>query len=78
VFPWDVNVPKNVNNQYVHTYIQKNKHPDVHILLYILWIQNLVNVTMGCEISHKNTKYTEVVKYTNTKRISHKTNQIFH
>jgi hypothetical protein len=48
------------------------------MLLYILWIQNLVNVTMGCEISHKNTKYTEVVKYTNTIRISNKTNQILH
>ena len=56
VFQWDVNVPKNINNQYVHTYIQTNKHPDVRILLHLLWIQNLAIVTMGCDISHKNTK----------------------
>jgi len=60
---------------YIHTY---KKQRDLRILLYILWIQNLVNVTMGCEISHKNTKYIEVIKYTNTIRILHKTNQILH
>jgi hypothetical protein len=50
-------------------YIQTKKQTDVRILLYILWIQNLVNVTLGCEISHKYTKYTEVAKYKNTIRI---------
>jgi hypothetical protein len=45
---------------------------DVRILLYILWIQNLVNVTMRREINHKNTKYTNIT------RISHKTIQMLH
>jgi hypothetical protein len=46
--------------QYIHiciyTYVHAHTHTHTHT--YIGWIQNLVKLTRGCGISHKNTKYT--------------------
>jgi hypothetical protein len=33
--------------------------------LYILWIQNLVDVTIGCGVSHTDTKCTQLVHCNN-------------
>jgi hypothetical protein len=43
-----------------------------YILLYIPHIQNLVKVTKGGGVSHKNTKYIQLVKYKDVIRISHR------
>ena len=50
---------------HIHTYTHTHTHTDMHAQMLTCythtpcnpWVQNLVNVTIGCGTSHKNTKH---------------------
>jgi len=45
---------------YIHTYI-------IYIHTYIPWIRKFVTATVGCGISHKDTKHTDICSNNKTK-----------